>query len=97
MGIKVYADGIFPPQPVWFCNTLAISYSILYRESESGTKQHLEELKKRFTEAVEKAGEKGVIVIVLHPCMLLTREFWDAVNFARGKNPPKAHARAPRI
>ena len=89
MGIKVYADGIFPSQPVWFCNTLAISYSILYRESESGTKQHLDELKKRFAEAVERTGGKGIIVIVLHPCMLLTKEFWDAVNFAQGKNPKK--------
>ena len=89
MGIKVYADGLFPSQLVWFCNTLVIGYSIYYQESESGTRQHLEEMKRRFAEAVERTGGKGVIVIILHPCMLLTKEFWDAVNFARGKNPEK--------
>ena len=88
LGIKVYADGIFLPQPVWFCGLLAVRYSISYRESQSGTPEHFQTIKEEFDKIYNVLKNRGgIIIIVLHPCMLLTKEFWDAINFARGKMP----------
>jgi hypothetical protein len=33
------------------------------------------------------AHEGGVLVMYTHPCRLVTRQFWDGVNFARGADP----------
>ncbi len=90
LGIKVFADGIFFSQPVWFCGALAVRYSLSFRESESGTPEHLERLKHEFDKLYNSLKDRGgVIIVVLHPCMLLTKEFWDAINFARGRMPKK--------
>src|SRR5581483_2205088 len=32
--------------------------------------------------------ECGIISLYFHPCEFVHREFWDAVNFSRGQNPP---------
>ena len=88
LGIRVYADGIFLPQPMWFCGILAVRYSLSFHEKESGTPEHLQMLKQKFDEIYNALKESGgIVIIVLHPCMLLTKEFWDAINFARGAMP----------
>ncbi len=97
LGIRVYADGIFLDQPVWFCGILAVRYAIGYRERESGNPEHLRWIKEEFEKHYERLRDKGgLIIVVLHPCMLRTKEFWDAVNFARGKS-PKELTPAPLI
>ena len=42
-------------------------------------------------------GEKkrGLISIFYHPCEWVHVEFWDAVNFRRGANPPREQWKAP--
>jgi hypothetical protein len=42
-------------------------------------------------------GEKqgGLISIFYHPCEWVHEEFWDAVNFRRGANPPREQWKAP--
>ena len=37
-----------------------------------------------------------MISIYYHPCEWVQREFWDAVNFRRGANPPREQWKAPR-
>jgi hypothetical protein len=38
----------------------------------------------------------GLISIYYHPCEWVHREFWDGVNFARGRNPPREEWQQPR-
>ncbi len=38
----------------------------------------------------------GLISIYYHPTEFVNAEFWDAVNFARGANPPRERWRPPR-
>lgn len=37
----------------------------------------------------------GVVSIYFHPCEFIHREFWDAVNFAHGANPPRDQWKLP--
>jgi hypothetical protein len=47
---------------------------------------------RRFDEAAERLAVAGggVISIYYHPTEFVTTEFWDAVNFSRGGNPPRS-------
>ena len=90
LGIMVYADGIFEPQPVWFCNVIAVKHNVSFREREAGSKEHFEWLKSEFEKRYEELKDTGgFIIVVLHPCMLRTQVFWDTVNFENGKSPGK--------
>jgi hypothetical protein len=42
-----------------------------------------------------RAGGGGLISIYYHPAEWVHREFWDAVNFRRGANPPREDWKAP--
>jgi peptidoglycan/xylan/chitin deacetylase (PgdA/CDA1 family) len=91
LGIPVYADGIFEPQPFWFCGVLAVRYALYFDERRGPEPGYLDGLKARFEELYRSLlGSGGLLVVVLHPCMLRTDEFWDAVNFARGAMPAEA-------
>jgi hypothetical protein len=35
------------------------------------------------------AHDGGILVMYTHPCRLVTEQFWDSVNFARGADPPR--------
>jgi hypothetical protein len=37
----------------------------------------------------------GIISIYYHPCEFVHREFWDAVNFSHGANPPRSEWKLP--
>ncbi len=37
----------------------------------------------------------GIISLYFHPCEFIHREFWDAVNFAHGSNPPRDEWKLP--
>jgi len=39
--------------------------------------------------------EGGVISLYFHPCQFVHREFWDAVNFKAGANPPREEWKLP--
>ena len=41
--------------------------------------------------------EGGVISIPFHPCEFVHKEFWDAVNFANGANPPPDDWKLPPV
>ncbi|HIE13947.1 TPA: hypothetical protein EYP70_01605 [Candidatus Bathyarchaeota archaeon] len=85
LGIPVYADGIFESDPYWFCGSICLKAAIFF--PEHATKDDLEKLKSIFEKIFSlKKVYGGLITIVLHPCMFLTKKFWDALNFANGMN-----------
>ena len=51
----------------------------------------------KFDEAVARlrSAGGGVISIYYHPTEFVNTEFWDAVNFARGANPPRSEWKNP--
>jgi hypothetical protein len=57
----------------------------------------LERGQSEFKAAYERlrANGGGLISIYYHPAEWVHREFWDAVNFARGANPPREEWRPP--
>ena len=42
------------------------------------------------------AGGGGLISIYYHPTEFVNAEFWDAVNFSKGANPPRSEWKPPR-
>jgi peptidoglycan/xylan/chitin deacetylase (PgdA/CDA1 family) len=39
----------------------------------------------------------GLVSLYFHPCEFVHQEFWDAVNFAHGANPPRAEWKLPPV
>ncbi|MBC7330571.1 hypothetical protein H5T88_09465 [bacterium] len=71
---------------VWYCNTLnGLTWDFVF-ESHFYLDNRLEKMKESFKRLEEK---QGLIVLGTHPCMLVTSEFWDSVNFSNGKNTPE--------
>lgn len=58
------------------------------------TQEAYEEMAAAYRRLVERGG--GVLHLVAHPTELVTYEFWDAVNFAGGRNPVEPLCR-PRL
>jgi hypothetical protein len=87
LGVPVYADGIFESDPVWFCGSLCLRAAMGF--PEHSTLSDLEALKSRFDSIYSSKVNGGLITIVMHPCMFVTENFWDAVNFSYGKNTPQ--------
>lgn len=95
LGIPVYADGIFPSKPVWFCGNLCLSAAMHF--NEHSTLADLDLLKSKFDEIYGIQSSGGLIVVILHPCMFITETFWDSVNFAYGKNPSREELTPPPL
>ena len=102
MGIGMYLDeadhvGI-DDQPFYYGGMLNVfkMRSTLARMALGGT--ILAEGTAHFTKIVEalRARGGGTISIYYHPSEWVHAEFWDAVNFSRGANPPRAAWKKPR-
>jgi hypothetical protein len=102
MGIRMYLDesdhvGI-DDQPFYYGGMLNVfkMRSNLVRMSLSGGSS-LADGKAAFTKAYAGLHQKGggTISIYYHPNEWIHTEFWDAVNFSRGANPPRADWRLP--
>jgi hypothetical protein len=103
MGIRMYLDeadhvGI-DDQPFYYGRLLNVfkMRSMLARMELSGGNS-LAEGKARFTAAYDKlrAQGGGTISIYYHPSEWVHAEFWDAVNFSHGANPPRAQWKLPK-
>ncbi|MBK5298618.1 MAG: hypothetical protein JJE40_15805, partial [Vicinamibacteria bacterium] len=103
MGIGMYLDesdhvGI-DDQPFYYGGMLNVfkMRSMLARMDLSGGSA-LAEGKARFARASDalRARGGGTISIYYHPSEWVHAEFWDAVNFSRGANPPRASWKRPR-
>ena len=102
MGIRMYLDeadhvGI-DDQPFYYGGMLNVfkMRSNLVRMNLSGGSS-LADGQSRFTTAYERLRGKGggTISIYYHPNEWVQTEFWDAVNFSRGANPPRAEWKPP--
>src|SRR3954468_8588934 len=102
MGIRMYLDeadhvGI-DDQPFYYGGMLNVfkMRSNLARMNLSGGAS-LAEGKARFTKAYDalRSRDGGTISIYYHPNEWVQTEFWDAVNFKRGANPPPDQWKRP--
>jgi hypothetical protein len=104
-GVRVYLDegkqvGL-RGRPFWYGGLLNIFNT---REGEQlrpdATWSNLDMAKVRFQDSIvalksRKAG--GVISVYFHPCEFVHKEFWDAVNFRDGANPPPDQWKLPAV
>ena len=104
-GVRVYLDegkqvGL-RGRPFWYGRLLNIFNT---REGEQlrpdATWSNLDMAKVRFQDTYvaltsRKAG--GVISVCFHPCEFVHKEFWDAVNFRDGANPPPDQWKLPEM
>jgi hypothetical protein len=94
MGIPVLSDAPFEwdrGEPMWYQNLLCLSYHCSFDESFGRPPaQRLDRMKADFERRTETFKGR-TLVMYTHPCRLVTREFWDAENFAQGENMPRDH------
>lgn len=93
--IPVYLDGhdqvTLGNKPFWYGGLLNMTslVGLMYIPLEEGA---LEAAIERFDQLCElqQDEEIGFISIFYHPTEFVFAEFWDAVNFAKGSNPPRS-------
>jgi hypothetical protein len=104
-GVRVYLDegkqvGL-RGRPFWYGGLLNIFNTRdgqFLRPDENWS--NLDSAKVRFQDTYaaltsRKAG--GVISVMFHPCEFVHKEFWDAVNFSNGANPPPDQWKLPAL
>lgn len=99
MGIPISAGAyVCDPHriPTSYCGALTLRYGMAM-ETFIDLENPLRAAQERFVAMAETAdSDHGVIVPFSHPAMAVTKVFWDAVNFAEGRNPaPEAWLPAP--
>jgi len=110
MGIPVYLDATefidLDGRPFWYCGVLNIlslrgsKGGVISLNFELGTPGFIEKAMREFDEVytrIVEGGEWGIISVYNHPCTLVTTEFWDAVNFSKGKNTPFDAVKKPKL
>ncbi|MBS7612667.1 hypothetical protein KEJ48_00225 [Candidatus Bathyarchaeota archaeon] len=84
-------------RPFWYCGILNILNLTGFRGGviglnfELGISGFIDKAIGEFNEIYQRIldGDKwGIISVFNHPCTLVTKEFWDAVNFSGGLNTP---------
>jgi hypothetical protein len=102
-GVKVYLDEApeigLDGKPFWYGGILNIfntTYGFKLRPNDDWSNLTEDEavFQKAYTEAASQP-RGGIISIHFHPCEFVHREFWDAVNFARGADPPSGQWKLP--
>jgi len=101
-GITLYLDETphvgLSGKPFWYCGVLnALNLRGHVTRAELGSEEELKAGCRRFDETLAKTRAEGggLISIYYHPCEWVHLRFWDAVNFARGANPPRAEWKVP--
>ncbi|HLW78893.1 MAG TPA: polysaccharide deacetylase family protein [Terriglobia bacterium] len=102
-GVRVYLDEAahvgLNGKPFWYGGLLNIFNTRegpSLRPNDDWT--NVEEAKARFQGFYEQFSSQpggGIVSLYFHPCEFIHREFWDAVNFAHGLNPPRAEWKLP--
>ena len=102
LGIKMYLDEAnhvgLNDQPFYYCGMLNVfKMRSTVARMDLGGEGNLARGEEKFRKAYDwvRAQGGGTISIYYHPCEFIHREFWDGVNFARGKNPPRSEWRLP--
>ena len=104
MGIHVYLDdgeqvGL-NGKPFWYggvLNIFGMKYIIDFRPNNDWT--NIEEVEANFKKAYATLSQSGggLISIYFHPCEFIHKEFWDAVNFSHGADPPRSEWKLPPL
>ena len=104
-GVRVYLDESphvgLNGKPFWYGGLLNIfntKEGMALRPNDDWT--NVEEAKAKFQSSYERLSLQpggGIISVYFHPCEFIHREFWDAVNFARGANPPREDWKLPPV
>jgi hypothetical protein len=96
LGIPIYLDeGVqvgVDEQPFWYGGLLHVFHmgrNTFRAQLNVGPRD--EAADRTFDEAVKRLSAQGggLISIYYHPTEFVTTEFWDAVNFSHGANPPR--------
>lgn len=102
-GVKVYLDEAqhvgLDGKPFWYGGILNIFNT---KEGPQLRPNHdwsnLEDSKAKFQGFYTRFRSRpggGIVSLYFHPCEFIHREFWDAVNFALGANPPREQWKLP--
>jgi hypothetical protein len=104
MGIHVYLDdgdqvGL-DGKPFWYGGILNIydmKYIDDFRPNDKWT--NLAEVEANFKKDYSALSQNGggLISIYFHPCEFIHKEFWDAVNFSKGAEPPRSQWKLPPV
>jgi peptidoglycan/xylan/chitin deacetylase (PgdA/CDA1 family) len=104
-GVKVYLDEAghvgMNGKPFWYGGLLNIFNTregSKIRPPNDSDWSGLADARARFQEfylRMTSKREGGIISLYFHPCEFVHKEFWDAVNFARGANPPREEWEVP--
>jgi hypothetical protein len=94
-GVRTYIDNhdqvTFGGKPFWYGGLLNLTspVGLMKMPLVDGA---LERAKQRFDELCDLQKEEafGIISIYYHPTEFVFSEFWDAVNFSKGSNPPSS-------
>ncbi len=101
-GVKVYLDEAphvgLNGKPFWYGGLLNIFNTLegpQLRPRDDWS--NLAEAQAKFREFYQRMSSQGggIISIYFHPAEFIHREFWDAVNFAHGANPPPDQWKLP--
>ncbi|MCS7185870.1 MAG: hypothetical protein N3B10_07540 [Armatimonadetes bacterium] len=92
LNIPIFCDSPFAlqrGQPFWFANTLTLQYHIAFDHYfDVPPSKRLRMMQDDFLKLCSEHDD-GYIIMFTHPSRLVTADFWDAVNFREGKNPPR--------
>jgi len=104
-GVGVYLDEAghigLEGKPFWYGGLLNI-----FNTKEGGQLRpnddwsNLDEAKAKFQGFYLRMSSQpkgGIISLYFHPCEFIHRQFWDAVNFAHGSNPPRDEWKLPPV
>jgi hypothetical protein len=100
-GVSVYLDdGLqvgLEGKPFWYGGLLNIFNLKAGADlSPNDDWSNLDQAKANFKATyAQLSASGGVVSIYFHPCEFIHREFWDAVNFAKGANPPREEWQRP--
>jgi len=100
-GVRVYLDdGLqvgLEGKPFWYgglLNIFHIKAGADLRPNDDWS--NLDQAKASFQATYAQLSRSGgVVSIYFHPCEFIHQEFWDAVNFVKGANPPRDEWQRP--
>lgn len=74
------------PQPVWYGDVLHLAPPVIQpRPFLLGMPGNLRQAITMVEQVPDDLGDEDLFMIMLHPTELVTREFWDAVNYGGGR------------
>ncbi len=100
LNIPIFCDSPFvlqKGQPFWFANCLMLQYHTSFDQYFGvPSSERLQRMQEDFLKLCD-AHDGGYIIMFTHPSRLVTKDFWDAVNFREGKKPPREQWKHPPL